>query len=276
VQIFQGKYIVRASVQVEGVTRATGLAAAETVEAAEDQARTRALLVLGIANAPQESVALSSTPISETQIKPTSSTNSSGQDKDFLSSQWSVVSGKEISPPPLNERNIKPEPITTDYVNAPAVSQKLELTTDKGNVNTSDTYSQDLGKEFRVANREIPFDTPVETLEIISGNQAENQPLLGISASNVTPFTPRNYNPQEDAAVPTSTGRKKKKSEPVDLSDVIAKTDVELQRLGWTPEQGREHLIKTYGKRGRTLLTEDELHGFLQYLQSQPDPIAGF
>ncbi|MDZ8064993.1 MAG: hypothetical protein RMY64_05040 [Nostoc sp. DedQUE08] len=63
---------------------------------------------------------------------------------------------------------------------------------------------------------------------------------------------------------------------PADLSDVIAKTDVEIQRLGWTPEQGREHLIETYGKRGRTLLTEEELHGFLKYLQSQPDPIAGF
>ncbi len=50
VQIFQGKYIVRASVQIEGETRATGMAAAETVEAAEDQARTRALIVLGITN----------------------------------------------------------------------------------------------------------------------------------------------------------------------------------------------------------------------------------
>ncbi len=63
---------------------------------------------------------------------------------------------------------------------------------------------------------------------------------------------------------------------PADLSDVIAKTDVEIQRLSWTPEQGREHLIKVYGKRGRTLLTEEELHGFLKYLQSQPNPIAGF
>jgi hypothetical protein len=61
-----------------------------------------------------------------------------------------------------------------------------------------------------------------------------------------------------------------------DLSQVLAKTDVEVQRLGWTPAQGRDHLIKTYGKRGRTLLTEEELHEFLQYLQSQPDPIAGF
>ncbi|MHC5857401.1 hypothetical protein [Nostoc sp.] len=63
---------------------------------------------------------------------------------------------------------------------------------------------------------------------------------------------------------------------PADLSDVIAKTDVEIQRLGWTPERGREHLIKVYGKRGRTLLTEEELHEFLKYLQSQPNPIAGF
>ncbi len=63
---------------------------------------------------------------------------------------------------------------------------------------------------------------------------------------------------------------------PPDLSDVIAKTDVEIQRLGWTPEQGREHLIKVYDKRGRTLLTEEELHEFLKYLQSQPNPIAGF
>lgn len=55
----------------------------------------------------------------------------------------------------------------------------------------------------------------------------------------------------------------------IDLSDVIYQTDAELQRLGWTAEQGREHLIKTYGKRGRTLLTEKEMIGFLQFLKSQ-------
>lgn len=61
------------------------------------------------------------------------------------------------------------------------------------------------------------------------------------------------------------------------LSQVLAKmTDVEMQRLGWTSEQGREYRIKTYGKRSRTLLTDEELHEFLKYLQSQPDPLAGF
>ena len=45
-QIHEGKFVVRASVQVDGVTRATGLAAVETLELAEDRARSRALMVL--------------------------------------------------------------------------------------------------------------------------------------------------------------------------------------------------------------------------------------
>ena len=90
----------------------------------------------------------------------------------------------------------------------------------------------------------------------------------------MTPFTPRSYSPQEDLS--SQKNKRNKKSQPVDLSDVIAKTDVELQRLGWTPDQGREYLIKTYGKRGRSLLSEEQLLDFLKYLESQPDPIAGF
>ncbi|MDZ7951603.1 hypothetical protein [Nostoc sp. DedQUE09] len=276
VQIFQGKYIVRASVQIEGVTRATGMAAAETVEAAEDQARTRALIVLGITNAPLESVVLTSNPVSPAQLNPDLNAKgglsepaaySSPKAEDFVSSQWPAVSDKEISIPPSKERNIKPEVVTSSneqygYSNAAPLN---------------DTYSQDLGQNFPMtAKQELEFDPPVENLEINFDNQPENQTFPAISANNVTPFTPRSYSPQENATTPSVTGKRKKKAEPVDLSDVIAKTDVELQRLGWTPEQGREHLIETYGKRGRTLLTEEELHGFLKYLQSQPDPIAGF
>ncbi len=54
---------------------------------------------------------------------------------------------------------------------------------------------------------------------------------------------------------------------PVDLSDVIAQTDVELARLGWTNVQGREYLEKTYGKRSRQQLTDEELMSFLLYLE---------
>jgi hypothetical protein len=120
------------------------------------------------------------------------------------------------------------------------------------------------------------LNTAIEDSPLLSAQQPENLSVPEIAASNVTPFTPRSYSQPENVTNISSPGKKKKKAEPVDLSDVIAKTDVELQRLGWTPEQGREYLIKTYGKRGRTLLTEDELHSFLKHLESQPDPIAGF
>ncbi|MEH2154774.1 hypothetical protein [Nostoc sp.] len=51
------------------------------------------------------------------------------------------------------------------------------------------------------------------------------------------------------------------------FDELINQTDAEMQRLGWTEDQGREHLMKFYGKRSRSLLTQDELDNFLLYLQ---------
>jgi hypothetical protein len=257
VDIFQGKYIVRASVQIDGVIRATGLAAAETVEAAEDQARTRALMVLGITNSPQIQAESPSQPATPVQINPVAKTTINLGESTAASPTHEDVEpariSAEISLPPTPDKNIQPNLFTTEAL-------------------VTDTYDQDLNPSLPFSNREASTDN----FEIAASYQPETPTFSGMTPSNVTPFTPRNYSSQENTSASTGTSKRKKKAEPVDLSDVIAKTDVELQRLGWTPEQGREHLIKTYGKRGRTLLTEEELHSFLQYLQSQPDPIAGF
>ncbi|TVP55174.1 MAG: hypothetical protein EA343_25250 [Nodularia sp. (in: Bacteria)] len=273
VQIFQGKYIVRCSVQIENVTRATGMAGAETVEVAEDKARTRALMVLGISNSPEAAVEFAPQATAPVQLNPPLNTakvklNAPNQasyspvvDEDFGSSQWSAPNDTEMSLPPVSEQNIKTESVT--------MGTKI--------ADNSDTYSQDFNQNVPATNnRDIEFDTSLENRETMPDDQPEPQTFSGNFASNVTPFTPRNYSPPDNVSNQTWEGKKKKKSEPVDLSDVIAKTDVELQRLGWTAEQGREHLIQTYGKRGRTLLTEEELYGFLQHLESQPDPVAGF
>ncbi|MEH2163532.1 MAG: hypothetical protein V7K38_21475 [Nostoc sp.] len=53
---------------------------------------------------------------------------------------------------------------------------------------------------------------------------------------------------------------------------LIAKINVEIQRLDWTTDQEQEHLKKNYEKRSLTLLTEVELFDFLQYVISQPTP----
>lgn len=58
----------------------------------------------------------------------------------------------------------------------------------------------------------------------------------------------------------------------IEYRELIVRTDEELQRLGWTNIKGRDHLIATYKKRSRQLLTDAELLDFLQYLEKQPNP----
>ncbi len=65
-----GKFIVRVMVQEQGVTIATGLAGADTVEEAEDKARHRALALLGI---PSKSAPKKTTPPPVSEDKPLSS-----------------------------------------------------------------------------------------------------------------------------------------------------------------------------------------------------------
>ncbi|MFM7365541.1 MAG: hypothetical protein ACKO11_13805 [Cuspidothrix sp.] len=208
VEIFQGKYIVRVSIQLEGITRATAMAGDQTVEAAEDHAIDRALTVLGIKNIP-------------------------------------VELPKSLIP------SVAPAPIK------PNLQESKSLT-------TMGTPVTEL------------LNTQVIKPDIFPSQEAEYPPLAEVPPSNVTPFTPRTYSPYEDVGGQSALGKKKKHNEPINLSDVIAQTDVEIERLGWTPEQGKDYLLKTYGKRGRSLLSEEELRNFLTYLKSQPDPIAGF
>lgn len=57
---------------------------------------------------------------------------------------------------------------------------------------------------------------------------------------------------------------------PEDLSNELTQTKVEMERLGWTNDQGREYLMRTFGKKSRHQLTTSELRQFLLFLQSQP------
>lgn len=61
-------------------------------------------------------------------------------------------------------------------------------------------------------------------------------------------------------------------SAPTDDSDLMMKTTVEIRRLRWSTEQGRQYLEDTYSKRSRQHLTREELLDFLQYLEMQPTP----
>jgi hypothetical protein len=56
--------------------------------------------------------------------------------------------------------------------------------------------------------------------------------------------------------------------QPVDLSDVIAQTTVEVQRLGWSAEKVVTFLKEQFNQRSRSQLTDEELYKFLNQLQN--------
>jgi formylglycine-generating enzyme required for sulfatase activity len=91
-------------------------------------------------------------------------------------------------------------------------------------------------------------------------------PRILLAESPVTSYTQKE--PETDTNETSST------ASPIDYSDIIARTNVELKRLGWTNQQGRDYLLQTYGKRSRQLLTDAELLDFLHYLESEPSPTA--
>ena len=252
VKIDRGQYIVRATVQLSGAIRSTGMAAAATVEEAEDRARDRALMVLGMPAASPDSGKLTET-LAESipPINPPTDTTETPQQ--------SVVAPMEA--------NISPVPAADSL---PASRTQIP------EIAATPSHSLDL---------QIP--APLETGREILTPEMDNQPLadMDISGTNIKPFPQRTYNKSQDSSTEKPPEKSKKSGPVVDQSDDIAKISVEMQRLNWTMEQGRDYLIRTYNKRSRHLLSQEELKDFLGYLESQPtpidplsdiDPLAGF
>lgn len=191
VTVDRGQYIVRVLLQDKGITLATGLAAADTIEKAEDQARERAFAALGI------------------DLNAATSTN-----------QFNSRPSAELSQPKTN--------FSTSTVPDSVEDFAFHSTNSQGTI--------------------PPLTHSEPSLETSS-----------FSAPKEEILPPK---PQESVTKPSIIS-------PVDMSDVMAKTDIEMKRLGWGKKEGVEHLLQTYGKRTRTSLTDGELQEFLQYLQSQ-------
>ncbi len=56
----------------------------------------------------------------------------------------------------------------------------------------------------------------------------------------------------------------------LEWDDLIATTDSELERLGWTTEQASAYLHATFGQRSRMLLNDEQILDFIRALQAMP------
>ncbi len=236
VTIYQGKFVVRVSATVEGVVRATGMAASETLELAEDQARSRALMVLGIQGA---------------------------------TSAQSVASAPQTA-----ANQVQMQPVETAF-SPPAVSPGLQgLKSDRFPLTKSTQLPEPPSGRTLTPTPDQEPDVPIDNFGMMSDTQTESRSNPPIPFGNVTPLVPRSYSAYESSGSPSETDAETQMrvSEPIDLSDAIARTSVELRRLKWSNQQGREYLLRTYSKRSRQELTDEEMLEFLHYLENQPSP----
>ena len=232
--IYQGRFIVQVSVQIENVIRATGIAAAETVELAEDRARLRAIALISPpeiipsvpiqVTSPQEGDLI---PAIAELTAPISITDLSNSERSFTSPP--VEDCPEFAPP---KRSFTSPPVEDYPEFAPPISSK--------------DYS---------APPELNSD-PVEEFGISPISPATNNPVAAFN--NVTPFGSHTFTPE--SPINDST-------EPIDLSDTLIAIETELRNLRWTAEQERKYINRIYKKASRDLLSTSQLFEFLNYLQ---------
>lgn len=64
-------------------------------------------------------------------------------------------------------------------------------------------------------------------------------------------------------------------SEGGNRNELMVESQQLIEKLGWTLEQGKQFLIKNYGKKGRQLLTDKEFHDFVEKLKSMQPEVDG-
>jgi hypothetical protein len=296
-----GKYVVRASVLIEGVTRATGLAAADTVEQAEDRARKRAVEVLAMGNLTpaQPDVVDASLIPSQALSQPQGFSPSEpafspepfepvkfgriSTDTSWLN-DTPLTSVSDLTPPVVPteavdwQDNAWAENLVADSM--PTLGEENELTipafkkvtpirsrrhdADKSAVPPL-PLDAELPEEFEQPTEVVD---PVDLSDLLAQIKSELK-RLGWSEDQKNKFLERTYNKKSLDLLD-----KKEIVEFLQYLESFAKIDVELKRIGWTQEKGKAHLIQTYGKGSRYQLSPKQLGEFLQHLEIQPNPIS--
>ncbi len=240
--IHQEKYIVRVLVQVEGVILTTALAAADTIELAEDQAKKRAIQDLGL-DTPLTKISLPSEPLKSTVMEVQVQGSSSTPPEPVKTDSSSGVLSSDLSEESLTPNIAEGSSFTSDdWLSATYIQPKAE--TSKSSPESETSPSSSTKPKARGAS--LPPIPPTATEAVLPYPDELERSSPSVSSSRLLETT--------------------------DFSSDIAKTDIELKRLGWTPEQGSAYLQKTYGKRSRRLLTDAELLDFLHYLESLSTP----
>ena len=255
----RGTFIVKVSVIVNETVLATGLAGADRVEMAEDLARERAIAIL----------------VLDSQDTATPTKNSVSEPK---SQKDTVITSSQPSPstksaPPLTTAQKQDETNNSSKNN----SSKIEASKA---VDFPDYPAKQEPPSYSVSPQ--PDFTPETDTEIVDNGRiiekaiepqeaAKNSANLFEGTADSSPDLISQDLSQDSENLSREISSSDTLEE-VNFNEIKHQTDLEIKRLGWTKDDGREFLKSRYGKRSRLQLTDEQLLEFLQYLASQPSP----
>ncbi len=275
-QVDRGLYVVQTVVTLAGQAIATGLAAQPTIEGAEDLARERALTILGLTEgrppSPEQPIVSAPTSAPPPAKSPSllAVTPSTETPKASTATSQSITPPPVATPAPLNESSES----TVDELPLP--------------INQSQAVEPEINFPTADSTPPPPPVTPEPELSLSSppAEASPNTPLAPLThhqngsnqslPEDITTAQPVTNTAPPEAELPPepilSSPPETETVEAIDFSEIIARSNVELKRLSWTSEQGRNYLLQTYGKRSRQLLSDEQLLEFLAYLENLPTP----
>ncbi|MBD2036233.1 hypothetical protein H6F76_14540 [Leptolyngbya sp. FACHB-321] len=285
VQMDADRYVVRALVQLGSMTLATSMATATTVEQAEDRARLRVLALLGIytplSNVPAGSFGYST---------PTQPLTSASQETTQLVDRFDsttlnhsstaapLATVEPIAPPmsfstlafePTAISSTTPmpafEPYVADLTTAEREPELFDAPPDLDDASYNDATYEDEPYD-KAPYDEEPFEEPEPIVEEAASDDHASADSSPVAEEPAAKSKPRKSSAEKAPIAESDTSSSASR----DLSSLISQIGVEIDRIGWSKRQGSTYLQKTYGKKTRSELTDDELEDFLTYLNTQP------
>ncbi len=291
VQIHGDQYVVKVSVSLENTVLVSTLAADANLMLAENRAMERALTILGIRDAQQpahEPMNLTVTPLPDLPIGLTNSIAESTSETILVDTQPTISANSEpvvsLPEPSLNPVGIVESPIIIEEIPLPPVSAVTVAEPIRIQV-ASEILEQptklDPEPSFSEPNAEITIlttngkfavdpalpEVPMEALpepEVSAGKSSRTKKAA--TTSDPLPAVTADEAPFDETTVPTTVPIAEP---PLSVTDMIPMINMELKRLGWSKDRGRDYMVSLYNKRASALLSDDELFGLLQHLQAE-------
>jgi hypothetical protein len=264
VQIHGDQYIVRVSVSSANTVLVSTLAADASLMVAENRGMERALTILGIRDAQQpahEPVSLTVAPLPDlpkglTNNVKQPSTAGAAVKNNLVSLPEPASPGGETVIPTLEPSKVlvtaptessEQSPPITSIPGLPQPDTKIPATSDK------------VVTDAAPAVMAVTVSEP----EANEANMAKNNRLKKVATTpEPVPVVMTAETTLEENAVPIV-------EPPLSVTDMIPMINMELKRLGWSKERGREYMVSLYNKRASALLSDEELWGLLENLRGE-------